>query len=72
MFLPKIQTNIRYNILLYNIVSMETNTTSNNVWVCKFRKRPLSKKCNYQSHMDICKVYKDHFKANCIDECFER
>ena len=51
---------------------METNTTSNNVWICKFCKKPLSKKYNYQSHMDRCKVYKDHLKANCIDDEFKQ
>ena len=55
-------------MLWYNIVSMETNTISNNVWMCKLRKKPLSKKYNYQSHMERCKVYKDHLKANCIDD----
>ena len=51
---------------------METNTTSNNVWICKFCKKSLSKKYNYQSHMDRCKVYKDHLKANCIDDEFKQ
>ena len=54
------------------MVSMDTNTTSNNVWVCKFCKKTLSKKYNYQSHMDRCKVYKDHFKSNSIDEEFKQ
>ena len=31
---------------------MDTNTTSNNVWTCKFCKQPLSNKYSYQSHMD--------------------
>ena len=30
--------------------------------------RTLSKKYNYQSHMDRCKVYKDHSKSSCIDD----
>ena len=47
---------------------MNTNATSNNVWICKFCKKTLSKRCNYQSHMDICKVYKDHLKTNCVDQ----
>ena len=47
---------------------METNTTSHNVWICKFCKKPLSKKYNYQSHMEKCKVYTDHLKLNCIDD----
>ena len=47
---------------------METNTTSNNVWVCKSCKNPLSKKYKYQSHLNRCQVYEDHVKANCIDE----
>ena len=47
---------------------METNTTSNNVWICKFCKTTLSNKYNYQSHMDRCEVYKDHQKSNCIDD----
>ena len=51
---------------------MDTNTTSNNVWVCKFCKKTLSKKYNYQSHMDRCKVYKDHLKSNSIDEEFKQ
>ena len=51
---------------------MDSNTTSNNVWVCKFCKKTLSKKYNYQSHMDRCKVYKDHLKSNSIDEEFKQ
>ena len=51
---------------------MDTNTTSNNVWICKFCKKTLSKKYNYQSHMDRCKVYKDHLKSNSIDEEFKQ
>jgi len=35
-------------------------------------KKPLSKEYNYQSHMDRCKVYKDHVKANCIDDEFKQ
>ena len=51
---------------------METNTT-NNVWICKLcKKKPLSKKYNYQSNMDRCKVYKDHLKSNCIDGEFKQ
>ena len=57
---------------MYSIVSMETNATSNNVWICKLCKKPSSMKYNYQSHMEICKVYKDHLKANCIDDEFEQ
>ena len=37
-----------------------------------FVKKTLSKKYNYQSHMDICKVYKDHLNANCIDDEFKQ
>ena len=51
---------------------MDSNTTSNNVWVCKFCKKTLSKKYNYQSHMDRCKVYKDHLKSNSIGEEFKQ
>ena len=51
---------------------METNTTSSNVWICKFCKTPVSNKYNYQSHMDRCKVYKHHLKANCIDDEFNQ
>ena len=49
---------------------METNTTSNNVWIREFCKKPLSKKYNQQSHMDICKVYEDNLKTDCIDDEF--
>ena len=48
---------------------METNTISNNVWICKFGKKNI---INYQSHMEICKVYKDHVRANCIDDEFKQ
>ena len=51
---------------------METNTTSNNVWICNYLKKPLSRKCNYQSHMDICEVYEDYLKSNCIDDEFKQ
>ena len=51
---------------------MDSNTTSNNIWICKFCKKSLSKKYNYQSHMDRCKVYKDHLKSNSIDEEFKQ
>ena len=51
---------------------MYTNTTSNNVWFCKFCQKPFSKKYNYQSHMDRCKAYKDHLKSKCIDDAFEQ
>ena len=51
---------------------MDTNTTSNNVWFCKFCKKPLSKKYNCQPHMDRCTVYKDHLKSNCIDDEFKQ
>ena len=51
---------------------MDTNTTSNNVWICKFCKKTLSKKYNYQSHMDRCRVYQDHLKSNSIDEEFKQ
>ena len=37
-----------------------------------FLKKPLSKKYNYQAHMDRCKVYKDHVKANRIDDEFKQ
>ena len=50
---------------------MNTNTTSNNVWVCNLLKT-FSDKFNYQSHMYICKVYKDHIKSNCIDDEFKQ
>ena len=33
-----------------------------------FVKKTLSKKYNYQSHTDRCKVYKDRLKSNCIDD----
>ena len=32
----------------------------------------LSKKCNYQSQRDRCKVYEDQLKANCIDDEFKQ
>ena len=51
---------------------MDTNTTSNNVWNCKFCKKPLSNRYNHQSHMDRCKSYKDHLKSNCINDEFEQ
>ena len=52
---------------------MDANTTANNVWTCKScKKKPLSKKSNDQSHMDRCKVYKDHVKSNCIDDGFQQ
>ena len=51
---------------------MDTNTTSNNVWACKFCNKRLSKKYNYQSHMDRCKVCKDHLKSNCVDDEFKQ
>ena len=51
---------------------MDSNTTSNNVWICKFCKKTLSKKYNYQSHMDRCNVYRDHLKSNSIDEEFKQ
>jgi hypothetical protein len=51
---------------------MDSNTTSNNVWICKFCQKTLSKKYNYQSHMDRCKVYRDHLKSNSIDEEFKQ
>ena len=51
---------------------METNTTSDNVWICKFCKKPLSKKYKYQSRMERCKVCKDHLKSNCIDDEFRQ
>ena len=59
-------------MLQYYIVSMDSNTTSNNVWICKFGKKTLSKNLNYQSHMDRCKVYTDHLKSNSIDEEFKQ
>jgi hypothetical protein len=37
-----------------------------------FVKNPLSKKYNYKSHMDICKVSKDKLKANFIDDEFKQ
>ena len=37
-----------------------------------FCKELLSNKYNYQSHMDRCKVYKDHVIANCIDDEFKQ
>ena len=51
---------------------MDSNTTSNNVWICKFCKKTLSKTYNYKSHMDRCMVYKDHLKSNSIDEEFKQ
>ena len=36
-----------------------------------FVKKQLSEKYNYQSHMDRCKVYRDHLKANCIETTIE-
>ena len=50
---------------------MDTNNKSNNEWICKFCKKSLSKKYNYQSHMDRCKVYKDHLKSNSLDDEFK-
>ena len=51
---------------------METNTTSNNVWICKIcQKDLLSKTYNYQSHMDRCKAYKNHLKSNRNDDGFK-
>ena len=37
-----------------------------------FVKKTLSKKYNYQSHMDRCRVYQDHLKTNSIDEEFKQ
>ena len=37
-------------------------------FVNSVKKQSSSKKYNYQSHMDRCKVYKDHLKSNCIDD----
>jgi len=51
---------------------MDTSTTLKHVWICEFCKKPLPKKCNYQSHMDRCKVCKDHLKSNCIDDEFKQ
>ena len=51
---------------------MNTSTTSNNVWICKLRKKTLSNTYNYQSHMDRCNVYKDHLKSHCIDDEFKQ
>jgi len=39
---------------------------------CNLLKNPLSKQYNYQSHMNRCKVYKDHLKSNCIDDGFNQ
>ena len=38
----------------------------------KFAKKPLSKKYNYQSQMEICKVYEDDLKSDCIDYEFKQ
>ena len=37
-----------------------------------FKKKPLSTKYNYQSHVDRCRVCKDHLKANWIDDEFKQ
>ena len=35
-------------------------------------KKTLSKKYNCQSHLDRCKVYKDHLKSNCVNDEFKQ
>ena len=42
-------------------------------WFVNFvKKKHSSNKYDYQSHMDRCKVYKDHWKADCIDDEFKQ
>ena len=51
---------------------METNTTTNNVCICKFCKNTVIKKYDYQSHTDRRKVYRDHVRSHCIDDEFKQ
>jgi hypothetical protein len=55
----------------FSIPYQSIATTEVNCKIC-LKRTTLSMKYNSQSHMDICKVYNDHFKANCIGDEFKQ
>ena len=68
------QKQIKTHIIYHRIIQYQWKQTQHQITYgfVNLLKTTLSNKYKYQSHMERCKVYKDHSKANCIDDEFKQ